>query len=358
LSPLQLRRELNLYALLYESLLVSDSWLMTNAALQHILLGAGGEELLASGVLRPVRRDTEDSMASFFAGQMARPADQRMHGLCATDHFAAFVDQHSEDPDLTFSMDAVRSGYGEMSRRVLSPEVMTSFGVSDAGAELVDHMCREAGEGANTNTFVKDVVCPELLVVDAEYVMELARAPYSLNLPSVLGTGIIGPEGFRGDQIMAALRGEDVQSGGSVSIGDEGDFRAVITDPQVAWLFGDVLETLTVEEILAARSAFGRRTYLHSLQNYLASPSKLVWTNLSILLESFLREAAQKIFERRVRQGFITEDPADEWVDIEAGDAVRIALPRDPVAMSALAPGEKVQVVGRTYQVPTQPDVD
>ncbi len=361
-----MRRLTALYALLYARLLISDSWTMTNRSFQAMLLQWDGVELLRGGIVVPVRRDTVGSFADFLVQVRAK----QMHGLCAIDDFAAFLDRESRTV-FTFSMKNIGAAYTAMAERVLAEEVLTRFGVSEASAAAVARLLGEAkaaGVDWRTNTWVKDLVCPQLPPVDAELVMEIARAPYSLNLPTnVLHSGIAGPEGFRGDKILAALRGE-TRTVASVGVAQaataiEAAFHARVGDALVNWLLSNaVLEEMTAEDLARARGTSHRSDYLAALTQFLAVPNQTTWDFLVKILAQYLRAAAEEVFGAWRRSGRIQVDPPDGQIVVEGATTIRIVRPDRPVELSGISSDEKpaettlevepVQVVGKTLIVP------
>ncbi len=367
---LTLRRLTNLYALLYERLLTSDSWLVTNVALQALLQERDGVELLRGGIVAPVRRDKFGSFAAFLTD--ARASARPMHGLCASDDFAALLDREVRDP-LTFSLREVGAAYVAMAERVLDEAVLVSLGVAETSAAIVAHLLREAkaaGVDWKTNTWIKDRVCPQLPEGDAALVMEAARAPYGLNLPAnVLHSGIAGPEGFRGDLILAALKGETrMLAGVGATQADavvDAAFQARVGDALVNWLLSSsVLEELTAEDLARARSTSNRDEYLTGLTVFLSSPDQINWDHLVTALERYLRAAAQEVFDAWRRSGRLHTDPPDGQIIVEGATTIRIVRPDRPVELSGVRGAttvgttlevEPVQVIGRTLAVPLAP---
>lgn len=358
---------MNLYALLYETLIVNDSWLLTNAALQEILSARDGVELLRSRVIIPARRDT----AATFAEVHAQARAKNMYGLTATDAFTGFLDVAVPAP-IIFSMKEVAAAYVAMSGRVLERDVLIRLGVPEADAEKAVRIIADAvakGVPTTTNTFVKDVICPQLDAAAAGLVMEAARAPYALNLPAnVLKSGIVGPEGFRGDAILAVLRGgvREVGTLGVVpgsSLAD-GAFRATVGDALVNWLLGpEVLERLTAEELAAARGSSHRGVYLAALQIFLGAPSQVAWDALAGSLGKYLRTAADDVFRMWMRAGKIGVGPMEGELVVEGAQTIRIRTPGTPVELSGIAGAtpdavlevEPVKVLGKTLAVPVAP---
>lgn len=169
-----------LLGLLYRCGIYSDSWSATNRGLKEVLMGfPGGHLLLAEGVLRIARRDTAES----FAGFLAQSRTKKMHGLIddGGDAYAAFLDRHANGHLLVFSGPKVGNSYREMSAKVADVNLLTAIGMSPASAELAVKIIEEAknaGTYQDTNTFIKDHVCPCLQKdADRELAMTAFRAP-------------------------------------------------------------------------------------------------------------------------------------------------------------------------------------
>lgn len=359
----------NLYALLYERLIISDSWTLTNAAFQAMLKQRDGVELLRAGVVVPVRRDKFESFGEFLTS--ARTAEKPMHGLCATDDFAAFLDQEVPVP-LTFALKEVGAAYTAMAERVLAEDVLLRFGVSAVSAATVARLLQEAKANSvdwKTNTWVRDCVCPQLSEEDALLVMEIARAPYALNIPAnVLHSGIAGPDGFRGDQILAALKGGQRTLGavGAAPAGAmiEAAFRARMGSALINWLLSSqVLQELTASDLGYARGTSTRQEYLTALTVFLAAPQQSAWDVLVRKLEAYLHTAALEVFNAWRRSDRLKTDPPDGEIVVEGATMIRILRPDRPVELSgvveAVVPGtvlevEPVQVIGRTVSIPVR----
>lgn len=359
LTLVELTRLFNLYALLYEGIVCSDSWIVTNGALQQILSRQTGHLLVQNGVIVFARRNSVTSFADFL--ELAR--GRKMHGLTASDQFVASLDA-MRPGIIEFSLEQVGAAYRRFASQVLEPEFLHRLGVSEPAAEQVQWIIRteaQMGVDVHTNTFIKDVVCPQLREkADADLVMEAARAPYGLNLPNVLGTGMVGPRGFRGDMVLAALRGQ-ARSVGAVDIGSsDAIWATTFSDPMVSWLVNEQLGDLTPEELILARSGSRRQDYLTALGHYMTLPGPQHWQELTIKLEAYLREAGTAVFKQRSAQG-ATADPTVGEVEC-SGEAASVRLVpnsgTDPVRLNLLEAGTGgVQVVGRTYEVPT-PDTN
>lgn len=363
------RRLTNLYALLYRSLMISDSWAFSNPAFQAMLTDRDGIELLRGGVIVPVRRDKFGSFAEFLTAQRAAP--KPIAGLCATPEFAELLDRESPRV-ITFPLAKIGAAYTAMAERVLSEEILVRLGVSEASAATVAQMLVKAKKENvdwRNNTWIYKVVLPQLSEGDRDRVMEVARAPYALNLPTnILRSGIVGPDGFRGDQILAALQGQQrtVASVGAVPAGHVVDlaFHAGVGDALVNWLLSnEVLEELTAEDLALARSTSNRLLYLAELTAFLASPDQATWQGLVVALEKYLQVAAQEIFDAWRRTGRMQVDPVDGQIVVEGSTVIRIVRPDRPVELSGVAaqgvePQETrlevqpMQVIGRTLVVP------
>lgn len=349
LSAQEIRRLVNLYALLYQGLVVSDSWMLTNQGLQEVLSTADGHLLIREGIITTARRTSTSSLTDF----LAQATKKRMHGVVATPEFTQRIDAIGAQ-DLSFDLAEVGPAYQAMAAQVLKPEFLISFGMSEEGIRMAEREYgngRQAGVDVNTNTFVKDTVCPLLSQNDAELLMEAVRAPYSLNLPNVLGTGIVGPQGFRGDRILAALRGQTVPVG-NVDLGEVGTWSTTLRDPMVGWLLNEELSHLTVEELVIVRSTSRRDDYLRALNMFMQVPTDGNWRTLEARLDGYLRKAGHDVFQSRQRK----IDPLGSEVALTGNAGALLIIPNiggSPVRLNPLGgEGGAVRVVGRTYQRP------
>lgn len=357
-----------LYALLYDNVAVSDSWLLTNAPLQRMLSTRDGIELVKQGIITPLRRDSAASYAELFAQVQAN----KMHSLSATPEYVATLDT---DPVLektrTFDLKQVAANYAAMSKEVLSPAVLASFGISEPSNELIQKRIQQAkdnGEKWNTNTFVKDFLCPLLGENEAALLMELARAPYNLNLPSVLGMGVIGRDDFRGDQIMAALSG-NTKNVGSIDIKKSvagAAYSNSIDNPLIKWLLSDeILQDLTAEELVVCRSPEERKTYLAKLQGFLSLSSKQGWDELIAELTLYLGKAAEDLFKYRAQKNKDITEPTDGAILVEGSTSIRLQRPGKPVELTGISlPSKSVDdlivpvretalsIIGKTVTLP------
>lgn len=361
LSVGELRHLVNLYALLYESLIISDSWCATNVPFQQMVTEGSGLELLRSRIIVPARRDVANTPVESFVQLMGQP---KMTGMTffqkdTTPAVAALLDR--ESTPLIFSISEVGAAYQALSTRVLERDFMLRFGMAPASADLVGQIFQEARAAntpTNTNTFVKDAIWPRLPLVDADLVMELARAPYSLNLPNYFQRGVVGPAGFRGDRIMALLQGIEYRSTAMLDVGVTADvtsalYTATADNPLVAWLLETVVSDMTPEELMAARSNSRRPTYMAALEMFLATPNQNNWDNLVATIIPYLEEAASAVFYLRDRKGQITADPSGSAIVLEGDSALRIVRGDEPVVLSALAGhSTTIQVVGRIVSLP------
>lgn len=364
-EPVELKRLLNLYALLYDRLLVSDSWIMTNGSLQTALQEHTGVELLRGGVVVPVRRDTVQSWRDFFE----QCQKKNMHGLCATDPYVSFLDSVVPQPQ-TFSMTTVAASYGFMTGRVLEPDILMSIGISEQSALLVQKILKEgkdAGKDTNNNTFLKEQIQPQLPTHEQELFWLAARSPYQLNLPQVLGSGIVGPKGFQGDKILAALKAH-TRGVGEVQIlpvneaplasAESGVMSSTITNPLICWLFSPaVLEKITPEELAAARSTSEREVYIRALDAEVQQHNPNHWAAYFSAFEKYFTDAATIVFQMWVATGKLGMDPMPGAVLVTSDGAIHIQPPEGHVLMTGVAEKLDVQVpdkmvlVGREVNV-------
>lgn len=352
----------NLYAILYETVLSNDSFLFTNSRLQKILMTANGEVLLKNEIVVPLRRDTFDSFQS-----LAKNSMQKIAEYCANEDFVSFLEKNARPR--VFSMKQVGDNYHAMSERILEPEVLASFGITRASVDVILQAISAGSKKAYheaPNSFVYEQIKPLLPKTDGDKLMELVRAPYSLNLPSVLKTGIVGPEGFKGDQILAALRGKKKKTT-SLGIAEANQkinslYRKQIHDPLANWLLSkEVLESLSAEELLHIRSASSRDDYLDRLSSFLLMPTALNWELLAKKLLEYLHSAANELFNQRSRKNQIKKDPVGKPSEIEGCDALRI-IGGQPVELRGLDAENKpdlsqleiqpLQVIGNTFNIP------
>lgn len=357
----QTRKDLMLYALLNGAVLCPDSWFMTNGALQSVLMAPDGVTLLRD-VLVPVRRDSVDSFKLLHEQVTAK----KMFGLCATDEFVGFLDREAVRI-APFALSEVGASYKRMSRACLAPETLIALGVSEASAITVDRLVQEAGDRADTNTFVKDDVCPHLAEADRELTMQIARAPYGLNLPTLLGSGIAGPLDYRGHEILAALKQKERTTatlnvtGAGRSLGEA--FHASLGDAAVNWLFSDgVLEQMTAEDLVSARATSDRSIYLDRLADFLAKPEASNWSALVAAMTAYLQKAANEVMDRWLKSGRFGNEPGEGQITIEGANTLKIITPSKPVELSGVASAtvertlsvSSMQVVGRTLSVPVR----
>lgn len=357
-----------LYALLYDDIAISDSWLLTNAPFQRMLSTRDGIELITQGIITPLRRDTAQSYADFFAQCQAK----KMHGLSATPEYVAALDAEPvRNRTRTFELKQVVANYTAMSQQVLSPSVLLSFGISEQANEIIQkriQQAKDSDEQWHTNTFVKDVLCPLISEHEAALLMELARAPYSLNLPSVLGIGVIGRDDFRGDQILAALS-SNPKNVGSIDIKKsvaEAAYNNSIDNPLIKWLLSDeILQDLTAEELVICRSPEERNTYLDKLQRFLALSSKEAWDELVTELTVYLRKAAEDLFRYRAQKNKHITEPTEGVIVVEGSTSIRLQRPGKPVDLTGVslpskAPNDLIvtvqeaalSVIGKTVTLP------
>lgn len=351
-----LRAALNTYALLYPTVAVPDSWLATNSLLQTILSSGDGTELLQGGVVTVALRDSFDTVGDFFATR----TPQNLHGFCATPQFAQIVDSCATSV-LRFPISEVGAAYQQMASEVLSEDVLRRLGVSEPSVEIVRREVALHPEATSNNTFVKDEVCPLLPEEDAELVMNAVRAPYHINLPNLLGTGIVAHAGFSGDRVLAALRGQSVERGMIEVVSGvtpNSPFVATFEDPLVLWLL-DVVGTMTAAELNAARGSSEFSQQFAALQHYLNQKdmveAQVAWYQYERLLERYLRDAAEAVW--RMRQSVVGE--GDGVVIVQGGTSVRIHAPNQGVQLTGLTEHtssatnmDTLQVVGRRIHMP------
>lgn len=266
-------------------------------------------------------------------------------------------------------MSEVGQNYRAMSDRVFQPEVMLTFGMSEQGivTALTAIQAAKDSKAFNGNrSFYFDHVRTLLNSRDATLFMDLADAPYNLNLPSVLKTGIIGPEGFKGDQILAALRGNTKKTTtlGVVEAGKviSSAYKRTVGDQLVNWLLSAaVLASLTAEELLVIRSTGLRQQYLTQLTVFLAAPSQENWESLMTNLLAYLHAAGKELFRYRNNKGMIHKDPTGSEVRLEGDTALRMISDQSLELRGLKASDEPnlsgleispIQIVGNTFHLP------
>ena len=366
-SPEEVMRFIAWVSLLYEAAVISDSWLATNKGLYTLITERGGAELLRQGILIQARRDTASSFAEVHGQVLAK----KMHGVIEDPGFPALVDAANADV-IAFPMGKVGSAYKSMVDKIFTAEVLVALGISEKVADRVV-ACFDEGRAAktdvHTNTFVFNTVCPRIIAegsteAEAQAVMDVARAPYSLNLPVMLGTGIAGIDTFDGGRVLAALRGhtETGMVGVSRSGTVESAFSHVFRNPAIAWLFGnDVLSHLTVEDLVAARSTENRGVYLDLLGFYLATPTADRWAGLIVAMEKYLEGAGITVANRWLHDGRLKIEPREGTVLIEGGTALRVQFDK-PVMLTGSTTAATtadvsletadVQIIGKTVAGP------
>ncbi len=353
-------RGIVLNALLYDRMIISDSWLMTNEPLQGILRLPEGRLLLRESILVGARRDTAPSFAEFLAVSQGK-----MHGITASPEFAQMLDLEAGPHALTFPAAQIGANYKKMAGRVLAPDFLMMLGVSEESAAIVDRLLR-ANASSDTNTYVKEIVCPALPVAEQNLVMDIARAPYSINLPDLLGCSMICHPEFRGDQVLAALRQSPSHAIGSVEVSSPanlllGQFVRQVDDPRIGWLLSEGIGWLSAENICVFRSSTLRDAYLEALKTFFASPSEAAWGMLFEALTAYLSDGLDLVVKGGSRASTkISEADAIIKADsalhvIAAGqdtEIKRIPSAAEPVAGDML---KSVSLVGRTWQVPDLP---
>lgn len=348
LTVQETQRQLALAALLYNRVGVSDAWALTNESLRAVIDSPTGHLLLRSGTLTIVRRSNAANFEEVFRQTLAKG----MHGVTANlEGYAKRVDELGGE-GLVIEMSRLGPSYEAQARQAFSVPFLTSFGVTEAWAEgLVRFIAEsEANKLPNlwTNTFIyKDVKDRLGEGADWEKTMEIARAIYSMNLPTLMGLGVFGPPGFRGDEIVTALAGKTSVSGG-LGVGGEGQWQQVIRDPLVSWLINEHLGNMTPEQIEVARSTSRRQEYLEAQRAFMKAPAGKTWKPLAGKLEAYLREAAAEVF--RVQQHKV--DPDKGQVTLQAhGGSLHIASSGtgQSIKLNPLSGENSVRVVGRTY---------
>lgn len=357
-----------LYAILYDALAVSDSWLLTNAPLQQMLLAPDGVELLKAGIITPMLRTDMPKLNT--RAQVHRDKPGSLHGFNDNPELIQLVDNYCV-PRFYEPKD-VGANYRRLADRLMQPDALSSNGLSERSVGIIVGRFALAlanKEATGTNTFVKDDVCP--LLGDesqAAILMDLARAPYSLNLPSLYGQGIVAPENFRGHDILRALFNQGRQVGellvGAATV--SGDFKRNISDRLVGWLLSaETLESLTAAELAMIRSHPDRVAAQVALSSYLASPNAENWVSLADAMERYLKAASNDLFNQRVRQEQVKADPKNsDLTALEGGDhlvtvgndqsqPMQLAdLPQAPTAEPNTAEAIAVQIVGRSGLLP------
>jgi hypothetical protein len=359
-TPRQTKALLFLYAVLYEGVIVSDSWLMTCRGLRAMLQQPDAEQLFACGGLVPLLRDTAKSYTDFF--ETAR--EKRLHALIDDPAFMSKLDAMTKNRVVSFNLGQISSAYTAMSKQVLSADVLLALG---ATAETVATVQR-IGIG-DTNSHVKDVICPAIAdPVQSQLVMDAARAPYSLNIPVNLGSSIAGPNNYEGHKVLAAMRGPKRNLAGvdiisPKNVASQLVYSATITDAQVHWMLREeTLAAMTAEDMAELRSHAERKPYLSALANYLTTPDRAHWEPLAVALENYLSKAANTLIHRWMQTNRFGEELRDGEVNVLADGSLRIEAPNKPVEMSGVAMVENANklpeaatdlcIVGRTITVP------
>ena len=352
-----------LYALLYDGITVSDSWLLTNPGLHDLLSQPDGVELLRAGVIIPMLRSDMPKLDIRRQHHADKPGS--LHGFVDNPALAALIDQNGQA--LYYEPKEVSGNYRRLSDRLMQHDALTANGLSEESVAKVINRFADAaakGEATNTNTFVKDSVCPLLEASQADKLMELARAPYSLALPTLYGQGIVAPAEFRGHEIMRALFGGGRQVGQLLlNEGLDGEYKLVVNDRLVSWLLSpQTLVSITAGELTQLRDHFERQEAQLALAAYLAVPSEQNWQLLAISLEKFLKGAANQLFQSRLRQNQIDGDPStSDQLEIK-GQPHHVVVGADQNAPMELADmpaqhkndeePESVRIVGRSAMLP------
>jgi hypothetical protein len=345
---------LNKFALLYEGLPVSDSWILTNGSLKAIIQGRAGGELLRNGIIIPARRDTAGSILELLQKEQAK--ETPMHGIVATPDYAALVDKETPE-SLIFKLKDVGQAYKTLSTRMLEIDVLLTLKISEHSAILARKIIdegRDSGKDIHTNTFIKDIVCAQLLPQDQALFMEIFRAAYELNLPNYFSTGVVGPEGYRGDEMLSVIKSSqhdvgtvDVQR----NIEEVQGFVSETDNPFVCWLFSDgVLANLTVEELVIARSTSNRQEYLSALSRQLAEPNSENWERWVSCFLRYYEEAGKEVFDYQRKTNTVSSEPGLDFViNVKGGRNIVIqAMNEKPVMMSGV---QETSAMTKTIEV-------
>lgn len=379
LKARQVRAYLALMALVYRSAIISDSWAFTNAGLIEMLLATpDGQEFLTQGLLRVALRDSRESFGEVLTEFRAANNGAGMHGLIGDESYATFLDVHASRHRIAFPRTRVGANYVRMMGIVLSEDFLIKVGVSPEAAEIAMRIITAAKADksyVDSNTFIKDRVQPHIPgESDKQLVMDTARAPYSLNLPTLLGTGVQGPDDYTGDRVLQLMG--DTRATGTVTVTSSAPtvsdaFSAVVGDATVRWLFSpDILASLTAEDIVAARTTHesDRLAYITALETFLAKPSDVAWMSLVGHMQVYFGKAALAVLDRWAASGRLASDHIGTPVKVDAtGASLKILLDK-PLQVSGVGtdaspsevPGsidipvpEAVKLVGRTLTVPS-----
>lgn len=367
-----------LYALLYDGIVVSDSWLLTNAGLHDLLGQADGVELLRGGIIIPMLRSDMPQLSLRRQHHADRPG--LLHGFINDPHISTLVDTNSlrggQGP-LLYDPKEVGANYRRLSDRLMQYDALAANGLYEESVSKVTHRFAQAAiksENTNTNTFVKDEVCPLLAPDQAAKLMELVRAPYSLALPTLYGQGVVAPAEFRGHEILRAILG-DGRAIGQVMINEgnlgdlTGSYKLTVNDRLASWLVNpQTLETITAAELLMLRDHMDRQEAQLALTAYLAVPSQQNWELLASALEKFLKGASNELFNSRLRQNQIDGDPATSdqlevkgsphHVVVGSDQQAPMELADMPTTPKSTEQSEPVQIIGRSAMLPADPPAD
>jgi hypothetical protein len=363
------RRLTNLYGLLYESLLFSDSWLYTNPALQDLVFSREGTELFRQKILLPFKRDNTDSFDALRSSVISK----NMYGLTertlSDSGMGAELDRIIADNFIEFPLSEVGATFKRMSAEVFQRQFLIKLGFTEEEATKALQVIEET-KGQDNSVIVNSIL--RLFAGDktrSDFIIEVSRAPYVLNLPNIFKTGLIGPEGFRGDKILSALYSSssvatlDVQD---VSDQAEG-YSGIIEDPFANWLLQpQILGSLTAEELSLGRANPFFQEYLDELPIFLSetepgqffSPEKKrQWDSLFARLERHLATAGEDIFRAQLTTGKLGEPKEGGEIKVEGSQTIRIFAPRQPLELHGYAPAQtitvdQVRVVGREMRLP------
>ncbi len=367
---------LNQGLLLHDSLVVPEVWAITNRYLVSRIQAPDGADMLREGLIVPLRRDN----ATTFEAAFNRLLGAGSHGV--DEGLRPYVQglDKSVPEAVTFSLGPVMEAYRRASDTLFDYDMLVaSFGVSPDGARAFLRAVEEAkGRQVDvyTNTFVfKETMgnsTPYLSGDDASRVWDVARAMYSFNIPSLLDLGVAAPDDYQGHLLVAKLRSHGAVRETSVLAvaGDDvpamqAAFHAALGDARVHWLFSHgVIESLTSEDLLAARSTSHRGEYLARRTVFLAQPNEANWLQLVDSMQRYFSQAAEEVLRLWINTGRLGADLVDAQVSVEGDTIIRLLLPLQGAVQMAGLPDaapetptasikvKPVQVVATNTQVP------
>lgn len=341
----EMRMRINQFAIFNECILVSDSFLCSNSRLQRLLQTSYGQELLKNGIIVPLLRD---NVSSF--GELALSQKQTLTGYCATTDFMAMIDQIAHLR--AFPLKLVASTYTEMSGRLLQPEILSKFGISEIGIYNSLNAIRAAkldGTFKPTNSFFYDNIKPLMSGKEGVKMLELIRAPYRLNLPSLLKTSIAAHQDFNSNEIIAALRG-NMRRMTTIGLAEavkevKVPYRSQINDPVINWLMSKkTLASMTVEDLILIRSSGSRDQYLQWRTKFSMAESKQNWEVLTTKMKAYLHVAGMELLRRYSNRNEIHEDPKEGALNLEGDSSLRL------IGDTSTIP--TLQLVGSTFNLP------